>query len=130
MIEKIKKPVSVYVFGTLFLIVYLIYMLNTKLFYSSEFIIANIFNTYIVGILGFLGFTASILILVSRKYKMNVIVFYGVIIITIICIALNITGIITNVEIGVNIIVNIMLLVGFSFNDKFKNYFKLNQKNK
>ena len=122
-IEK-KKPTSVYVFGTLFLLYYILCLgVSIKLIFSPEIIISNIYlfsfslSTLLIGIV------SSAILLFSQKYKIVKISFSILTVVTILAtVTTFIVSLITTGE-SPRSFLAIILLINFCFKKSFKSYF-------
>ena len=119
-----KKPVSVYLFAILIIFLYIMYILtNIYILTSSDYIINNPYNFYILIPIMFIGLISSFFLLIAKKYKI-VTSSFSIIILTIaVMMFMNMVGKFNKLELGVNIIPFLIIFIVFGFIKSFRKYF-------
>ena len=120
-----KKPVSVYLFAILIIFLYIMYILtNIYILTSSDYIINNPYNFYILIPIMFIGLISSFFLLIAKKYKI-VTSSFSIIILTIaVMMFMNMVGKFNKLELGVNIIPFLIIFIVFGFIKSFRKYFE------
>ena len=117
-----KKPVSVYLFAILIIFLYIMYILtNIYILTSSDYIINNPYNFYILIPIMFIGLISSFFLLIAKKYKI-VTSSFSIIILTIaVMMFMNMVGKFNKLELGVNIIPFLIIFIVFGLIKSFRN---------